>query len=45
MPIYILVDGMGPSDRISFAVEDTQLGDFLESTASVAFGEHIGKSE
>lgn len=45
MPVYVLVDGMGPSDRISFAVGDTQPSDLLKATASVAFGEHIAKSE
>jgi len=44
MPVYILVDGMGPSDRLSFAVGDTQPSDLLRATASTAFGEHITKT-
>jgi len=45
MPVYVFVDGMGPSDRLDFVVGDTQPGDPWEATASVAFGEHIDKSE
>lgn len=45
MPVYILVDGMGPSDRLSFAVGDTQPGDLSRATAGVAFGEHITRTE
>jgi hypothetical protein len=45
MPVYVLVDGMGPSDRVSFAVGDMQPSDLLGSTASVVAGEHIGKNE
>jgi len=44
MPVYVLVDGMGPSDRLSFAVGDTQPSDLLRGIASVAFGEHITKT-
>jgi hypothetical protein len=44
MPVCVLVDGMGPSDRSSFAVGDTQPSDLLKGTASVAFGEYIAKS-
>ena len=45
MPVYVLVDGMGPSDRLDFVVGDTQPADVLRTTASMAFGEHIDKSE
>lgn len=30
MPVYVLVDGMGPSERTSFVVGDTQPSDLLD---------------
>lgn len=44
MPIYVLVDGMGPSDRLTFAIGDTQPSDLLTSAAKVC-DEHVVKSE
>lgn len=45
MPVYVLVDGMGPSDRLSFAVGDAEPGDLLGTTASVGFAEYIARTQ
>lgn len=44
MPVYVLVDGMGPSDRISFAGGNAEPSDLLRATASMAYGEHITRT-
>lgn len=45
MPVYVLVDGMGPSDRSSFIVGDTQPSDLLRTTSSATVEEHITRTE
>lgn len=42
MPIYVMVDGMGPSERTTFAIGDTQPSDLL---LAAAVDERIVKCE
>lgn len=43
MPIYVAIDGMGPSDRTTFAVGDTQPSDLLTAAPVVDVEERIVK--
>ena len=43
MPIYVAIDGMGPSDRTTFAVGDMQPSDLLTAAPVVDVEERIVK--